>query len=133
MATIEELMQTDLAFGEDYSVTPTGDIDTIKGLANVKQALFHRLTTEQGSLIHRPTYGVGLKQYQNAPNTLASKRSLALKIQEQFLQDDRIEEVTGISINSDDLSPSKVVIVVRVKVKGYDEDKMTFIPFGESA
>jgi hypothetical protein len=131
MATLDEVMQTDIAFTNDFGVGATGDIDTIAGLANLKQALFNRLTTEQGSLIHRATYGVGVRQWQNAPATLASKRSLALRIQEQFLLDDRVEEVTGVSINFDDINPSKTVIVVRVKAKGYDETQMSFIPFGE--
>ena len=131
MATIEEFFKTDIAFSGDFATTPTGDIGKIKGLENVKQALFHRLVTKAGSLIHRPNYGVGIQDYQNAPATLDTKRRLALKIQEQFELDPRVKEVTGIAVNLDSIDPSKVVIVVRVKLQGYDEEAMKFIPFGE--
>lgn len=131
MATIEEILQNDIAHSADFIVSSTGDIDTISGLANIKQALFHRLLTSPATLIHRPNYGVGIKDYQNAPATLATKQKLALRIQEQFEQDDRVEEVTGVSVNFDAQDPSKTVILVRVKVAGYDESSLNFIPFGE--
>jgi phage baseplate assembly protein W len=131
MATIEEVLKTDLAFTDDFKVTATGDIDIISGLANIKQALFNRLVTSPGSLIHRPTYGVGIKDYQNSPSSLASQQLLAKKIQEQFLQDERIEAVTGVQIKFNDLTPEKTTILVKVKVKGYDESAFAFIPFGE--
>jgi hypothetical protein len=131
MATIDEILQRDIAFKGDFQVTATGDIDAISGLENIKQALMHRLITSPATLIHRPNYGVGIKDYQNAPATLATKRKLALRIQEQFEQDDRVEQVLGVSVEFDAVNPSKTLIIVRVKVSGYDEEQMSFIPFGE--
>jgi phage baseplate assembly protein W len=130
VATLEEVLGRDIAFAGDFIVSATGDIDLISGLENIKQALFDRLMTSPATLIHRPNYGVGIKDYQNAPATLATKRKLALRIQEQFEQDDRVEKVTAVSINFDAQDPSKTVIIVKVKVQGYDESPMNFIPFG---
>lgn len=130
MANIDEILGTDIAHKSDYILTSTGDLDTLSGLENVKNALFHRLITSPGSLIHRPNYGVGIKDYQNAPNSIEIQRQLALRIQEQFEQDPRVEKVLGVSLNYEDLSPEFVEIIVRVRITGYDEVEAKFIPFG---
>lgn len=131
MATIEEAYKKDLAYKSDFVLSSTGDFDTISGLENMKQALFNRLVTSPGSLIHRPNYGVGIKDFQNSPSTLSTQRQLALRIQEQFELDPRVEKVTGVQVNFDTLTPEKSIIIVKVKLQGYDEEAMKFIPFGE--
>jgi phage baseplate assembly protein W len=131
MATAEEIYGKDIAHKSDYIVTPTGDLDTIAGLENVKDALLRRLVTTPGSLIHRPNYGVGIKSYQNAPSSLAYQRELAGKIKEQFELDPRVDEVLGVAVDYDDLEPQKVLIKVRLNLVGYGETAMNFIPFGD--
>lgn len=131
MATIEESLGKDLAFKTDLVRGPTGDLDTLSGVENVRQALLHRLITVPGSLIHRPTYGVGLKEFQNAPNTLAVLRALAIRIQEQFTQDPRVEKVEGVRIEKDDYQPELVYVIIRVKIVGYGETEVKSTPFGE--
>lgn len=131
MAQIEEVLLTDLAHISDLKKSATGDLDIISGLANLKNALYHRLITEPGTLIHRPSYGVGIKQYQNAPNSITAQRQLALKIQEQFKRDPRVEEVLGVSVSHEDATPHLVMLVIRVKVVGYGESELKFTPFGE--
>jgi phage baseplate assembly protein W len=133
MATINEVMLTDIAHNEDYVLSVQGGWDRISGLANLKQALFHRLITSPGSLAHRPNYGVGIKDFQNSPSGLEAQRRLANRIKEQFEQDPRVESVTGVRVDVDDLTPELTSIVVRVKPIGYDESQVTFIPFGEVA
>jgi len=130
MALIDEILGTDIAHKSDYLLSATGDLDLLSGLENVKNALLHRLVTTPGTLIHRPDYGVGLKDYQNAPNSIDIQRQLALRIQEQFELDPRVDRVLGVSINYADLTPENVEIVVRVKIAGYDEVTAKFIPFG---
>lgn len=131
MSTIEEALLTDLLHNGDLRATPSGDIEKISGLLNLKQALFHRLITSPGSLVHRPNYGVGIKNYQNAVNTLDTQRKLATTIVEQFSRDSRINEVSGIRITTEDNDPSVVIIYVRIKAAGYDEVTLEFKPFGE--
>ncbi len=130
MANLEEFLGTDIAFKGDFIKTATGDIDIISGLENVKNALFHRLVTSPGTLIHRPDYGVGIKDFQGAPMTIDTQRQLALRIKEQFEQDTRVEAVSGVRVNVGDLTPDKLTIVVRVKIRGYDEETAEFTPFG---
>jgi len=131
MATVEEALLTDLIHRADFKATPAGDLEIVSGLLNLKQALFHRLITSPGALVHRPDYGVGIKNYQNATNTLDTQRKLATTIVEQFSRDPRISEVSGIRITNEDSNPSRVVIYVRVKAVGYDEITLDFKPFGE--
>lgn len=131
MANAEETFLTDLAHISDLVKAPDGDLDLITGLKNLHQALYHRLITQPGSLIHRPDYGVGLKNYQNAVNSIDTQRRLAARIDEQFRQDFRVQEVSGLRVTTDDDNPELVKLFVRIKAIGYDELELKFTPFGE--
>lgn len=124
---------TDIAHQGDMIVTPSGDIDISEGLENLKQALFHRLVTHPGSLIHRPNYGVGIKRFQGAVSSLANQSEIFTRIQEQFREDPRVESVTGVMFKVNQDRPELTEILVRIKPVGYDEQQMTFIPFGDVA
>lgn len=126
-----EIHGRDLAHVGDYVPTDSGDLDTVEGLENLKQALFQRLITVPGSLAHRPRYGVGVKKFLNSINSIANQRELFILIQEQFPQDPRVESVTGVLFTTTDQEPSKTQILVRVKPVGYDEVPMNFVPFAE--
>lgn len=129
---MSDIYKTDLAFKNDMSVTQTGDLELISGLDNVKESLFRRLLTVQGSIIHRPGYGVGIKRYQGALNSLQNQRELALLIKEQFEQDPRVEKLLGVSITSSDARPDIVKVLIRVQIVGYGEQQFSFIPFGDT-
>jgi hypothetical protein len=111
----------DLAFKDDFIRSPTGDLDTISGLDNLKEAIIRRILTQPGSVIHRPTFGVGLKNFSNALNSISKQQQLALLIKEQLEQDPRIESFIGLRVEPDELRPGVVSIVVRVKPVGYAE------------
>lgn len=131
MADINVSLFKDLAMVGDLVRAPTGDIATIQGLANYKNALFHRLITTPGSLVHRPGYGVGILEWQNSLSSFANQQALAQKITDQFMQDPRTESVTGVSIVTNDSDPRQTVVAVRVVPKGYTEQAMKFTPFIE--
>jgi len=129
--TIEEFLGTDIRFDSDFvkEDDPEGDITTISGLDNYKAAMLRRWTTTPGSLAHRPEYGAGLKDYQNAPNTLATRQKITQRIEEQALRDNRTEAVLSVSFTWDDLYPEKTIISVSMKVRGYGDVEITFNPF----
>lgn len=131
MALIDESLFRDLAHKGDLLAAPNGDIQTISGLKNIKDALFRRLKTQPGSLVHRPDYGVGIKDFQNAPNSLPNQQRLALRVKEQFELDSRVAEVVGLKVTVDDDTPEKTIIFVRIDIEGFGETEMDFIPFGE--
>jgi phage baseplate assembly protein W len=131
MSSITEILGTDITHRSDLVLSSTGAFEVISGLENLRLALFHRLMTVPGSLIHRPDYGVGIKQFQNAPNTLVNQEQIANRIYDNFIRDSRVEKVLGVQINSEDGTPETLKISVRFKIVGYqDEATLAFIPFG---
>lgn len=130
---ITDSLKTDIAFVDgDMTLTASGDLGTISGLANLKAALFRRLITTPGSLVHRPQYGVGVGQFQNSLSSFAKQQQLAALIQEQFEQDPRVQEVSSVGIDASDTSPNLTTIKVSVKPVGYSEQTMIFQPFSEA-
>jgi phage baseplate assembly protein W len=126
---ITEAFKIDLAHKGDFAATPGGDLYTISGLDNLKAALFHRLMTVPGTLVHRPLYGVGAPMFQNSLSSFTKQQELASIIHDQFKQDPRVEDVTSVSVSSNDSSPQQTVIKVFVKPVGYSEQEMKFTPF----
>lgn len=129
MADINEALGTDLLHNGDLAPTPSGDLERISGLANLKQALLHRLITIKGTLAHRPGYGVGITRYQGAPNSFTAQQRISSDIMEQFPLDPRVLSVTSVSILSPADNPTMTKISVSVIPVGYTETQMTFLPF----
>lgn len=128
---LEEIYGTDIKFDGDLVATEGGDLDTISGLENYKSALLRRWTTSPNSYVHIPKYGAGLLEFMNAPATLDTKRLIAKRIEEQALRDNRTEKVLGVTFLTEDLTPEKTIIGVRIKPKGYAELEIKFNPFNE--
>ena len=80
MATREENIKIDIKHdGGDFEANNTGDLARISGLDNLKQAIMHRLITVKGSLVHRPSYGVDIQEWQGQIPTI-DKQSVELVI-----------------------------------------------------
>jgi hypothetical protein len=131
MSELDEFLKRDIAFKSDFVQTASGDLDVIAGLDNVKEALFRRLVTTPGSVIHRPEYGCNLKAYQGSLSNLENQRRLAQTIKEQFESDERVEVVTGVSFNVDDNKPDMIKVNVKVSIRGYGETAFTFVGLGD--
>jgi len=130
MSKLNDNFLIDLRFtGGDFNTTNTGDLDTIDGLDNLRQAIMNRLITVPGSLAHRPNYGAGVKRFQNALSSLDQQRKLLLTIQEQLEQETRIEEITGISFTQDGVNPGQFTIQLKIKPVGLNELDEEFDPF----
>jgi hypothetical protein len=131
MASVTDTYLNDIAFVTDLIRAPSGDLGQVNGPVNVTNALFRRLVTVPGTLVHRPTYGVGIQRWENRMNSLASQREIANAIQEQFLQDPRVQSVYGVLIQNTDTAPEDVTIIVRVQLVGQNDlTTLTFVPFG---
>lgn len=128
--SIVDILKTDIAHVGDLVRNARGDLDKISGLANLKNALFHRLITQPGSLVHRPTYGCGLPGFQNGLSSFWIQQKLGSIIVEQFEQDPRVAKVTGVNIFAEDNTPRTTRISVFVVPVGYTETQMIFTPFG---
>jgi len=126
---ITQSMGTDISLLGDMRLTAGGDVQLVAGLANLYQALFHRLITVPGSLVYKPNYGIGITRFQNAPNSLPVQQNIASLIQEQFPQDPRVQSVSSVSITSEDGTPQKTIVAVTLTPVGYNEQKMSWTPF----
>lgn len=127
--SVNDALKTDISHMGDMKNTPGGDLQTVSGLANYKQALFHRLMTVPGSLAHRPTYGVGISLFQNGLSSFSKQQKLATTIIDQFKRDPRTASITSVSVEANDQNPDLTKIKVLVVPVGYTEQQMTFTPF----
>lgn len=131
MATpIDEFYKIDLLHDGDFKAAPNGDFALAKGVTNLKQALFHRLITVPGTLVHRPLYGVGVKLWQNDVGSISRQRDLATTIKQQFEQDERVDEVTGVRVEKINENGT-FEVTYKVQVSGGQLLEETVNPFGE--
>jgi phage baseplate assembly protein W len=131
MATIEDALLTDIAFTDDLQLTASGDIDIHSGLVNLREALFRRIMTVPGSVLHQPDYGVGLPEFKNAPLTIGVKRQLAKRLNDQLPRDPRVKKLKSVSISGDTTNPETVTISFAVDIIGIDDVSFTYTPFAQ--
>ncbi len=99
----------------DYVVTGAGDWALVTGLEALQQSLLRRLLTAPGEWATLPDFGVGASQYVKARNTPAARAELEHRIRSQFLRDDRVEAISGVTIEqlADDQGPGvKITVLV---------------------
>lgn len=125
----EKVYLRDIRHTRDFIRTVGGDLEDIFGRDNMREWMRRTMITVPGDVKHRPNYGVGIKQFQNAVNRLSTQQEIALRIKENFERDDRIQEVGGVRIDYNDLEPEKTVIVVNVTLVGFTEESIEFTPF----
>ena len=126
---IEQNLQEDLIFKNDLGRTASGDLERVGGEDNLFQAVFHRLITVPGSFAYRPNYGIGIKRYQNALNSLENRKEMMLLIQRQLAAEPRIEVVEEVSVTDED--DGRVAVKILVRPVGMDSLDMLFTPFDE--
>lgn len=129
----EESLLVDLAYAEDLSAAPNGDLDVVSGINNVSAALLRRILTIPGTLVHEPDYGAGLLAFQGAPMTLSQKQQVVQKIAEQLPLDPRVESISSVGIETPDNDPSKMILTLKVKLIGVGEQTITYTPFDGGA
>lgn len=122
----EESYKRDLRFDNDLGVTQRGDLEQVDGLENLRQAIYNRILTTRGGIAHRPSYGVGLGQYQGDLGKLSTQQRLMLDLQEQFEDDPRIASLDGLSVNQDMNHPDRVTIKLTVTPRGQNPVGFTF-------
>ena len=127
------MMLSDIAFNStrspgDLDWTPTGDLATVSGLARVRESIMRRLTTRRGSLLHRPSYGCDLLQYQNAPLTLATQQRIIKIVSDACAEEAEVTSVNEVSI-AETSTPSMALIKSRVSAAGYENVTVELRPF----
>lgn len=121
----------DLLIEEDLELTASGDYATIEGQEALRQAIRIRLMTSPGEYAIHPEFGCGLGRWVKRRATQAERDSLRQTIIDQLSQEERIqnvEEVTVESFTSGTINGIKVF--VRVIALGR-ENSFAFATFAE--
>lgn len=96
---------SDLIGGEDLALTPStgyaralvedgyGDLRSISGIENIKQAVSDRLMTEKGELPLHPEYGTNLPLIIGSPRMPYTEKLAELEIYDALSYEDRIQNV----------------------------------------
>lgn len=109
---------SDSAFGEDLFLNPSGDINftssgdilTVSGISNLKQAIFLKLSINKGELLKHPDFGIqNLLGYRTVSllSTVANSQ-----LESTLLSDPRIASISSskVSVNGDVLNYEASVI-----------------------
>ena len=76
----------------------SGDQATVSGIANLKQALYHRLLTGQGELPYHPDYGSNLHRLTGKTMTPSNRTAITNEVRQCILQDPRVEKVISVDL-----------------------------------
>lgn len=87
---------TDVQILGDYEKTAVGSVKHITGLDNLREAIYRRVITVPGEVIHRPQYGVGIRKFLNKPCTEANQAELTNLIKLNIRNEERIEKINTI-------------------------------------
>lgn len=76
---------------------PRGHVKTVKGIDNLKQALYIRLATPKGSYVGHPDFGSEIHKYLGGKNNEETATLLDLEIERTLRTDKR---VSGVNLNN---------------------------------
>lgn len=103
-----------LGTGLFFPVGPQPDrprLQWLSGMALVRQSIETILDTEPGERVMLPTFGCGLRQFLMAPNTVATRTTMAQEISDALVTWEPRIRVTGVTVSPGD-DPSLVWVDV---------------------
>jgi phage baseplate assembly protein W len=105
--------------------TATGDIRLLSGYANLRRTLERIVSTQPGTLLHRPEWGGGAPGFIELASTPGRRAQLASQIRRSVLQDGRFTDcrVTveeGVRRDNVGTHPG-VTVMISAKVQSEDE------------
>ena len=124
MALLDEFYKRDLKHNGDFVATASGDLDTVSRSENLRQAIFNRLVTERGSLLHRPDYGIGIKRWQNDVLTIEVQRRLANEVAEQLERDPRIASVDSVQVSNGENGIIEINLKITDNARRFIEERL---------
>lgn len=123
----------DLYFNGDYETNASGGLASIRGLAALNQALYHRMITKPGSFVLRPEYGVGIQRWTKRANKLSHLHELEQVIEDQLSFEKRITKVNNVFVTSLESGPGvKVGFSVEAIGRSVTFQPLTFTRDGVS-
>lgn len=120
----ESIYGTDIK--NSWEVGPNGDLKTISGLQNAKQAVYNRLMTKFDELYYFNYKEYGNKDYEVIGETNKSIAGNKLKIYTEtcLKKEPRVEQINNISVTFE-----RDIIIVEVSVKFITENEPSNLVF----
>ena len=106
---------TDVLIMDDYQKSSKGDLQTITDILNLREAIYRRVFTTPGEVLHRPKYGIGLKRFLNKPCTETNKQELINLVKLNLPAEKRIETVEQVLC---DWSSDVLNLIIKVTAYG---------------
>jgi len=95
-----------------------GDLKTVRGVKNLKQALLMRLSTPLGGLLHHPLYGTELHDLLGVPNTYDNQQKIKIEIERTIRADKRVKDIL---IDSFAIEKDTVKATIKITAIGLEE------------
>ncbi|QKE56354.1 baseplate assembly protein [Bacillus phage YungSlug] len=95
-----------------------GDLKTVRGVRNLKQALLMRLSIPLGGLLHHPLYGTGLHDLLGVPNTYDNQQKIRIEIERTIRADKRVKDIL---IDSFTLEKDTIKVTIKITAIGLEE------------
>ena len=83
---------------------------------NVREAIQVILLTEPGERIARPNFGVGLRRYLFAPNSLELRTQIRAAVTDALARDEARIRVESVAVNTDPREPTVLSIAIRYQI-----------------
>ncbi len=101
----------------------------VAGAAAVEQSIRAILLTEPGERIARPTYGVGLRRFLFAPNSLELRTRIRLAVSEALERDEPRIRLEAVAVTTDAREPTVLRIGIRYEILGQPRARNLVFPF----
>ncbi len=108
----------------------TGDgFGWISGAGAVEQSIRTILLTEPGERIARPNFGVGLRRYLFAPNSLELRTQIRTAVTDALARDEARIRVESVAVNTDPREATVLSIAIRYEILGEPGVQNLVFPF----
>lgn len=115
--------------GFAFPLVPGPGFSWVAGEDAVAQALRALLFTEPGERIGRPTYGVGLRRFLFAPNSVATRSQIRQAVADAILRDEPRVTLDGVDVVPDDREPTLLRIRIRYRLATNPSPQNLVFPF----
>ena len=111
---------------KDISISGMGDIKTVSGLDNIKQALLNKMECYAGTLLENTNYGTILDQVIGSPGIPEKINQINTEINRTLLSDERVDTVDNIKVEQ--LEDDSYQVTVDLTLIGGMKTKLNNVP-----
>ena len=102
------------------------DLETVRGIDNLAQALQLRLLTDYGNLrqLGHSRYGSRIRDLLGEPLDRPNRELIRRYVRQAIRQDERVEEILQINVNARAERPDTIEVMVRVRAVSGEETQL---------